>query len=62
MKRAELAAEGWDARPVDCPVAIVLDDGTKLFPSCDAEGNGPGALFGVDARGESFAIAPASAR
>ena len=60
MTRTELNAEGWDAGPDDCPVALVLDDGTKLFPSCDPEGNGPGALFGVDSHGESFVITPAS--
>jgi len=62
MKPAELNAEGWDAGPGDCPVTLVLDDGTKLFPSRDPEGNGPGALFGVDPRGESFGIAPAAPR
>ena len=62
MTPDELAAEAWDAGPGDCPVALVLDDGTRLYPSRDPEGNGPGALFGVDAGGESFAIAPRSVR
>ena len=62
MRRAELNAEGWDAGPGDCPVVIVLDDGTKLYASRDPEGTGPGALFGVDASGESFAIARATNR
>ena len=62
MTPDELAAEAWDAGPGDCPVALVLDDGTKLYASRDPEGNGPGALFGVDANGESFGIAPGSAR
>lgn len=58
MSPDELVAEAWDARPGDCPVALVLDNGTKLYASRDPEGNGPGALFGVDASGESFAIGP----
>lgn len=34
------------------PVVLVLDDGTKLYPSSDPEGNGPGALFGHNKDGE----------
>lgn len=26
-------------------IVLVLDSGTRLFPSADDEGNGPGALF-----------------
>lgn len=29
------------------PCVLVLDDGTKVFPSKDTEGNGPGCLFGT---------------
>jgi hypothetical protein len=61
MTVTELAAECWDASSGDCPVVLVLDDGTKLYASRDPEGNGPGALFGVDANGESFGIMPAPA-
>ena len=44
----ELAAEGWaDWLESGAPV-LVLDDGTRLYPSRDDEGNGPGALFGHD--------------
>lgn len=60
MTTAELAAESWDCPAWEQPVALVLDDGTRLYASCDPEGNGPGALFGVDERGEAFAIAPAA--
>lgn len=62
MTPAELNEERWDAGPGDCPVTLVLDDGTKLYATRDPEGNGPGALFGVDARGASFGIAPAATR
>ena len=61
MTAAELHAEAWDAGPGDVPAVLVLDDGTKLYASRDPEGNGPGALFGVDASGESFTIAPGRA-
>lgn len=50
----ELAEEnGWNDNSHSCAV-IHLDDGTVLFPSQDAEGNGPGALFGskTDEKGE----------
>ena len=39
----ELVGEYWRASPV---VAIELDDGSILFPSCDIRGSGPGVLFG----------------
>ena len=29
----------------DDVIALVLDDGTEIFASMDAEGNGPGELF-----------------
>ena len=33
-------------------VVLILEDGTKLFPSCDPEGNAPGALFFEGADGK----------
>jgi hypothetical protein len=52
MTRAELDAQGWQVYPHHAePVVLVLDDGTRLFPSQDEEGNGPGALFGQDSQG-----------
>jgi len=45
----EAEVQGWEY--AHC-VVIILDDGTKLFPSRDPEGNGPGALFGE--RGEEM--------
>jgi hypothetical protein len=43
------------------PPVLVLEDGTKLFPSKDPEGNGPGALFGSRESGdgpEEFILTP----
>ena len=52
MTSEELQGEFWDAdyHAESVPV-LVLDDGTLIYPSRDAEGNGPGELFGRD--GES---------
>jgi len=49
MTSKEMKAEGWDG---DCfgVTCIVLEDGTKIYSSRDSEGNGPGALFGVDGK------------
>ena len=38
--------EGWDE---PC-IALVLEDNTLLYPSCDPEGNSPGCLFGHKGR------------
>jgi len=51
MTKAEMNEEYWDG-PV--AVVLVLDNGTKLYASCDDEGNRPGALFGKDENGKSF--------
>jgi hypothetical protein len=29
-------------------IVIELENGIKLYPSCDDEGNGPGVIFGED--------------
>jgi len=50
MTEEELKAEGWDGDTVMC---LVLDDGSKLYPSRDEEGNGGGALFGVTPEGKT---------
>ena len=49
MKPEEMGAYGWDGHP---PVVLELDDGSRIFPSCDDEGNQPGTLFTIDGRGE----------
>lgn len=45
MTDAELDAEGWS----DCntTTVLVLNNGIKLYPSADGEGNRPGAMFGT---------------
>lgn len=45
MTKEEMDAESWSDRYP--PTVLVLENGIKLYPSCDPEGNGGGALFGV---------------
>ena len=57
MAPDEMEREGWDSSPdLSRPVAIVFDDETLIYPARDVEGNGPVALFGIDASGLSFRI------
>jgi len=44
--------EGWGR----LATVIVLDDGTKLYPSRDWEGNGPGVIFGISPADERFGL------
>ena len=41
MSSKECEDMGWDS----CPICLLLDDGTYIFPSRDDEGNDGGALF-----------------
>lgn len=41
MPPPEAAAHGWSQRGL----VLTLDDGTVVYPTMDAEGNGPGVLF-----------------
>lgn len=51
----ELQEQGWSSDHIDgSPTVIVLENGVKLFPSRDPEGNGPGCLFGVTEDGVGF--------
>jgi hypothetical protein len=48
MTDNEMKDEGWDRdywTDIN-PTCFVLDDGTIIYPSQDAEGNGPGMFFG----------------
>ncbi len=54
MTAAELGAENWTSGRHRPPVVLVLDDGTKVYPSRDEEGNGPGCLFEFDPRRPEF--------
>ena len=46
MTNKEQAAMYWDFKPI----ILILNDGTAIYPSCDDEGNGAGALFTTDAK------------
>ena len=37
-------------------VALVLDDGTTIYPAKDAEGNEAGSLHGTSSKGEPFVL------
>jgi hypothetical protein len=54
MTLEEMVREGW-SRPA---VVLELEEGGKIYASCDEEGNGPGVLFGEDADGETVYIFP----
>jgi hypothetical protein len=55
MTDVEMANEDWHG--YQAGVMLVLEDGTKIFPSQDPEGNGPGCLFGINKDG-SFYVTP----
>lgn len=52
MTKLEIDAEGWDRGTT----ALVLDDGTVIYPSQDDEGNDCGALFGREKDGTTIRI------
>ena len=54
MNGAELESEGW--RPEELCTCVVLEDGTKFYPSCDTEGNHPGEFFLTDPDGGQFGL------
>ena len=58
MTEDELEKNGWASGRHAAPVVLELANGDKLFPSCDPEGNAPGALFGENADGEPFVFDP----
>ena len=47
MSEEEMEAEYWDADYLHAPPQIVLDNGARLFPSMDPEGNGTGWFVGL---------------
>lgn len=55
MAAQEMKEEDWEQQ-VNPPPVLVLDDGTKLYTSRDAEGNGPGCFFGVESSGATFRL------
>lgn len=58
MTELELGMEGWEEGYNDFPVAIIFEDGSKIYASSDPEGNGPGCLFGVTKGGEQIIVSP----
>jgi len=56
MTSDEAKEEGWTMLGSIKPQVLILDNNTKLFASCDAEGNGPGMLFGRTKNGAAFRI------
>jgi hypothetical protein len=56
MTEDELESEGWVADPYMKTPVIILNNGSKIYPSRDPEGNGPGCVFGVSAQGEAFIL------
>ena len=56
MTDAEFKREYWDNCPSHPVYVLELDNGCQIFPSCDYEGNGGGALFGSDSKGEMFIV------
>ena len=60
MTDEEIEAEGWTTSNTHgaAPIVLELDDGSLIFPSQDPEGNGPGALFGIDADGQAVRYFP----
>ncbi len=57
MTDEELAENHWAIRH-SRPIVFVFEDGTKIYPSADQEGNGPGQMFGEEPSGRMFAIIP----
>ena len=58
MTDAEYEREYWDNCPNHPVYVLELDNGCQIFPSCDYEGNGGGALFGHDSKtNKAFTIA-----
>lgn len=58
MTKTELEAEGWENYYGGFPVAIVFEDGSKIYASSDPEGNNVGCIFGVTRSGESIIVSP----
>ena len=56
MTSEEFEKEGWENYSGHNVTVLVLENGTKLYPSADYEGNGSGAIFGTDKDGKAFAI------
>ena len=58
MTKLELEAEGWRNYYGGYPVAIIFNDGSKIYASSDPEGNNVGCIFGLTSKGESIIVSP----
>jgi hypothetical protein len=54
MTSAEHEAECWDEDNFNIPVVVELENGAKLYASRDPEGNGAGAMFAMDEKGNQL--------
>ena len=55
MTKEEVEIEGWEDW-TEIPMVIILSNGSKIYPSKDIEGNGPGWLFGIAENGKKVFI------
>lgn len=60
LTKEELKAEGWENSRGGYPVAIIFNDGSKIYASSDPEGNNVGCMFGVTSDGQTIIISPLS--
>jgi hypothetical protein len=58
MTKLELEAEGWENYYGGYPVAVIFNDGSKIYASSDPEGNNVGCIFGLTSKGESIIVSP----
>jgi hypothetical protein len=61
MTKGEAKKEGWNIHPETQTypfVVIEMENGIKLFPSADEEGNWVGAIFGETRKGKKFVLLP----
>lgn len=59
MTDKELELEGWE-RSYNEAVVMIFNDGSKVYASCDPEGNDSGSLFGITGQGNSVMVSPVS--
>lgn len=58
LSEEEALNEGWDDIRWNNTAVLEFNDGSKVYASCDPEGNGPGSLFGSLKDGQMITIVP----
>jgi len=58
LSEEEALNEGWDDIRWNNTAVLEFSDGSKVYASCDPEGNGPGSLFGITKTGNAISITP----